>query len=47
MDSVTAFVTNNEAPIRMGFFIGVLAVMAVWEIFAPKRALQQNSTLDQ
>ncbi len=29
----------NEALIRMGFFFGVLAVMALWEILAPRRAL--------
>lgn len=36
---VTEFVMAHEAFIRMGFFFGILAVMAVWEVLAPKRAL--------
>lgn len=30
-------IQNNEAVIRMGFFLGILAVMAVWEMAAPRR----------
>lgn len=30
-------IQNNEAVIRMGFFLGILAVMAVWELAAPRR----------
>jgi len=37
--SFTEFVTQYEISIRLGFFIGVFAVMAVWEIVAPRRAL--------
>ena len=33
------FIMANEVPIRLGFFFGVFAVMAAWEIVAPKRAL--------
>ena len=33
------FITENEQPVRMGFFFGTLAVMALWEILAPRRAL--------
>ena len=29
----------NEVTIRLGFFFGIFAVMAVWEVLAPKRAL--------
>ena len=29
----------NELPIRMGFFFGIFAVMATWELIAPRRAL--------
>ncbi|MEN8169797.1 MAG: sterol desaturase family protein [Pseudomonadota bacterium] len=29
----------NEQPVRMGFFFGMLAVMALWEVIAPRRAL--------
>jgi sterol desaturase/sphingolipid hydroxylase (fatty acid hydroxylase superfamily) len=32
-------ITNHEASIRLGFFLGVFAVMALWEVIAPKRAL--------
>ena len=45
MESVTAFVMQNEAQIRIGFFVGVLAVMALWEIMAPKRALTVSKTV--
>jgi len=33
------FVLENEKPIRLSFFVGMLAVMAIWEIIAPRRAL--------
>jgi sterol desaturase/sphingolipid hydroxylase (fatty acid hydroxylase superfamily) len=29
----------NEQPVRMGFFFGMLVVMALWEVVAPRRAL--------
>lgn len=32
-------ITSHEQAIRLGFFLGTLTVMAVWEILAPKRAL--------
>lgn len=33
------FVTQHEPTIRLGFFIGVFVVMALWELFAPRRTL--------
>jgi len=33
------FIIANEVQIRLGFFFGVFAVMALWEVIAPKRAL--------
>ena len=33
------FLINNEAIIRLGFFFGTFACIAVWEIIAPRRAL--------
>ncbi len=36
------FVLNNELPIRLGFFFGVFGVMALWEVVAPRRALQTS-----
>jgi len=32
-------VLENEAAIRLGFFLGIFAVMALWEMLAPRRAL--------
>ena len=42
---INEFVMTNEALIRMSFFIGILAVMAVWEIIAPRRALTVSKTV--
>ncbi|MFQ5644919.1 MAG: sterol desaturase family protein [Thiogranum sp.] len=38
--NVSEFVMQHEASIRLGFFAGVFAVMAVWELLAPRRALR-------
>jgi sterol desaturase/sphingolipid hydroxylase (fatty acid hydroxylase superfamily) len=35
-------ITGWEAPVRLGVFFGVFAVMAVWEILAPRRPLSQS-----
>lgn len=32
-------ILDSEPLIRLGFFIGVFAAMALWEVFAPRRAL--------
>ena len=37
--NLNEFVMANEVPIRLGFFFGIFALMAVWEILAPTRAL--------
>jgi len=34
-----AFILKNEIPIRLGFFFGVFAIMGLWEVLAPRRAL--------
>ena len=34
-----AFVQDHEASIRLSFFLGIFAVMAVWEMLAPRRGL--------
>ena len=39
------FIMTNEKPIRMGFFFGVLAIMALWEIAAPRRRLTASKTV--
>jgi len=36
---INEFVMANEKAIRMGVFFGILGVMALWEILAPRRAL--------
>jgi len=36
---INEFVMANEKTIRMGAFFGILCVMALWEILAPRRAL--------
>jgi len=35
---VDSFIQTHEAMIRLGFFVGVFALMAVWEVVAPRRA---------
>ena len=37
--SLYEFVTENEKTIRLSFFVGMLLIMAIWEIIAPRRAL--------
>ncbi len=42
---MTDFVMANEVSIRLSFFFGIFALMAVWEIMAPRRALTVSRTL--
>lgn len=37
--SLIEIIASHEQALRLGFFLGVLAVMAVWEMLAPKRVL--------
>ena len=37
--SFNELILQNEMVIRIGFFFGIFAVMAVWEVVAPRRAL--------
>jgi len=39
MMDVNEFIMRNEVAIRLSFFLGVFAVMAIWEFIAPRRAL--------
>lgn len=43
--TLNEFVMQNEVPIRLGFFFGVFAVMALWEVLAPRRALTVSKTM--
>ena len=45
MTIMDAFLTSQEMPIRLGAFLGVFAIMAGWEVLAPRRGLQQRKSL--
>ena len=36
---INNFITEYEVVIRLSFFFGVFAVMAFWELLAPRRQL--------
>ena len=40
-----AFIRSNEVPIRLGFFFGIFAIMALWELAAPRRPLTQSKAV--
>jgi sterol desaturase/sphingolipid hydroxylase (fatty acid hydroxylase superfamily) len=42
---MTELMMGHEASIRLGFFFGVLGVMAAWELLAPRRALTVSKAL--
>lgn len=37
--SLDEFILQNEIVIRLVFFFGIFAIMAIWEVVAPRRAL--------
>ncbi|MBL4689951.1 MAG: sterol desaturase family protein, partial [Rhodospirillales bacterium] len=39
------FIQDNEVAIRLSFFFGIFAVMAGWELVAPRRVLQQSKSV--
>lgn len=39
------FILTNEVPIRLGFFLGIFAVMALWEIASPRRQLRTSRAI--
>ncbi len=39
------FVLAHEPAIRLGFFLGVFALVAIWELAAPRRALKVSKAL--
>jgi sterol desaturase/sphingolipid hydroxylase (fatty acid hydroxylase superfamily) len=39
------FLEAHEAAIRLGAFLGLFAVMAVWEVLAPRRVLTVSKAL--
>ena len=42
---MTEILLSNEVYIRLGFFFGVFAVMAAWELAAPRRQLRQSKVV--
>jgi sterol desaturase/sphingolipid hydroxylase (fatty acid hydroxylase superfamily) len=42
---INEWIMQHEVPIRLGFFFGVLALMASWELLAPRRALTVSKAL--
>jgi len=45
MTDLNNYLLENEINIRLGFFLGVFVVMAVWEMIAPKRRLVATKLL--
>ena len=37
---MTNVIMANEPIIRLGFFLGILATMALWEVAAPRRRVE-------
>ncbi len=44
-NTITEFVTQHEKTIRMSFFFGMLALMGLWEVLVPRRALTVSKAL--
>jgi len=44
-ETMTDFIAANEKIIRLSLFFGVFAVMAAWEVLAPRRALTQSKAV--
>jgi sterol desaturase/sphingolipid hydroxylase (fatty acid hydroxylase superfamily) len=42
MNSMDDFIATHEPAIRLGFFLGVFTLMALWELLAPRRVLTQS-----
>jgi sterol desaturase/sphingolipid hydroxylase (fatty acid hydroxylase superfamily) len=43
--SFNDFILVNEMPIRLGFFIGVFGIMALWELTSPRRRLHSSKAV--
>jgi len=42
---ILAFISEHETILRLGFFIGMLLLIGLWEILAPRRALKVSKLL--
>ncbi len=45
MVDINEIIMSNEAVIRLSFFLGIFAVMAIWEFIAPRRALTVSKVM--
>ncbi len=45
MMDVNEFIMSNEPVIRLSFFLGIFAVMAIWEFIAPRRVLTVSKVM--
>ncbi len=43
--NINDWILANEISIRLGFFIGIFGIMAVWEVFKPRRPLKLSRQL--
>ncbi|TDY02825.1 sterol desaturase family protein [Thiohalophilus thiocyanatoxydans] len=43
--SIDEFILGNEPFIRLGFFFGILALIGLWEVVAPRRGLTASKTV--
>ena len=41
----SSWLLANEVPVRLSFFFGIFALMAVWELLAPRRVLTVSKTV--
>lgn len=42
--TLSDFIVEHELAVRLSFFLGVFALMALWEVLAPRRALGTSKT---
>ncbi len=42
IDTISLFVQANENTIRLSAFLGIFALMALWEVFSPRRKLSMG-----
>ena len=43
--TINELVLEYEKPLRLGFFLGIFAIMAIWELLAPRRALTVSKAI--
>ncbi|MCK5698157.1 MAG: sterol desaturase family protein [Gammaproteobacteria bacterium] len=43
--TLNEYILANEVLIRLSFFLGVFAIMSIWEVLAPRRVLSLSKTL--